>query len=290
MNEFLKQFLRIWVRIPASPPNEGQDINLGLLFSLMVRLINDPVIYIYNMYQCKECELEFVKFQDKANHVRWKHIEFTDEKRLNVSLGIRLSITNRLGDYIEDTTICSKPGCTNIISIKYRPKKKKKKYFCCVSCANSRGIRTDEFKKAVSKKIINHWKTGTYNDIDLTSNKQFSSKNERAIIKHFKEKYKDDLWISGGLLKCSGLLISRDMYSKKLKICFEYDGIWHFKNIHNQLELKQKKDNALESWCIENGYRLIRIQDEFFETFDQIEDLIYNKTEQIIKIGNLYEL
>ena len=258
----------------------------------MVRIIIRPEIYRLKgfMYKCDLCGLEFERYGDKGNHVRWMHIGMTEGSKKNFSSGAVLAGNTRFGSYVEEDVFCSKPECVNRFSIKYRPKKKKKKYFCCVSCANSRGTRTAEFKKAVSKKIINHWKTGTYNDIDLTSNKQFSSKNERAIIKHFKEKYKDDLWISGGLLKCMGLLISRDMYSKKLKICFEYDGIWHFKNIHNQLELKRKKDKALEFWCIENGYRLIRIQDEFFETFEQIEDLIYNKTEQIIKIGNLYEL
>ncbi len=118
--------------------------------------------------------------------------------------------------------------------------------------------------------------------------KIFSSKNERAIIKYFKENFPNDEWTSGGMIIQDGVRISRDMYSNKLKVCFEYDGIWHFKDIHDQLESKQHKDQLLEEWCLENDYRLIRVDELVYENENQIVDLVYNNKEQIIKIGKRY--
>jgi hypothetical protein len=78
------------------------------------------------------------------------------------------------------------------------------------------------------------------------------------------------------------------MWSDKLKICFEYDGVWHFKDIHNQLAKKQLKDALLEQWCLLNNYRLIRVDEDFYINIQQIEELIYKQTDKIIKIGNRY--
>ena len=62
-----------------------------------------------------------------------------------------------------------------------------------------------------------------------------------------------------------GLGISRDLYSNITRTCIEYDGVWHFIDIAGQLEDKLAKDQALESWCQQNGYRLIRIEDEVYK-------------------------
>jgi hypothetical protein len=114
------------------------------------------------------------------------------------------------------------------------------------------------------------------------------SKNERLIVKYFKENFAADEWKSGGCLNVNDSKLVRDMWSDKLKVCFEYDGIWHFKDIHGQLESKQLKDRLLESWCIENDYRLIRIDEDSFENVNQIVDFIYNDVRKIIKHGIRY--
>ena len=107
------------------------------------------------------------------------------------------------------------------------------------------------------------------------------------------QKFPSDGWTFGGHIVIDGLGISRDLYSNKLKICFEYDGIWHFKDIHGQLELKQKKDMALEKWCKVNGYRLIRLTESWFieelhKDVNSIIPLIYETTDPIIKLGKEY--
>lgn len=241
------------------------------------------------MYKCSQCDKIFEKFQDKANHVRWYHIEMTDEKKNNLSEGTRKANNARFGKYIEEKCACSKTGCINNVNIKYREGKRKGKYYCSQSCANSRGKMSDDNKKIISAKISERWKEGVFDNILAnTQNKKFSSKNERLIVSHFKLNFPMDGWKSGGMLLHNGHRISRDLYSDILKVCFEYDGIWHFKDINGQLENKKNKDEALELWCIENGYRLVRIQDEFFNNMDQIYDLIYNKKDNIIKLGEKY--
>lgn len=243
------------------------------------------------MYQCNKCNKIFDKFQDKANHVRWYHIEITDEKKNNLSEGTRKSNEVRFGKYIEEKCICSKPGCINNVEIKYREGKRKEKYYCSQSCANSRGKMSEENKKIISSKISKKWKEGVFNNIlEKSENKKFSSKNERLIVNYFKLNFPMDGWKSGGMLLYNDQRISRDMYSDILKVCFEYDGIWHFKDINGQLESKKNKDKALEEWCNEKNYRLIRIQDEFFNGIEQIYDLIYKRNEGVIKLGDRYSI
>lgn len=244
-------------------------------------------------YKCEHCNIEFSKFQEKANHVRWYHKDknFYQDTSEKISEKITEQNNRIYGEWIYETVICTHVNCTNTIDIKYRSGKKKIKNFCSRSCANSRGVRSQEFKDKVSNSIKNMWSDGHYDNVKFNRSKIFSSKNERLLVEYFKNKFPDDNWKSGGLLKLEdGSRLSRDLYSDKLKICFEYDGIWHFKDIHGQLKTKQHKDLLLEKWCITNEYKLIRVQAEFFESTAQIENLIYSETSNdIIKIGDAYK-
>lgn len=71
--------------------------------------------------------------------------------------------------------------------------------------------------------------------------------------------------------KFEGVLLNPDLWSKKLKVVIDYDGIWHFENIHNQLEEKQRKDRILKKFCEENNYRLIRIDEDLNLSFEEIK-------------------
>jgi hypothetical protein len=141
--------------------------------------------------------------------------------------------------------------------------------------------------------IIPYWKNKKHNaetklKMSLNSNDKiiFSSKREREIVNYFKYKY-PGIWTTGFVKKFKSEILNCDMYSEKLKICFEYDGIWHFKDIKGQLERKKNKDKLLEEWCIKNEYRLIRIDEEEKLSFEEIEKL-FNKPDLIIKIGKRY--
>ena len=122
----------------------------------------------------------------------------------------------------------------------------------------------------------------------MSKSKRFNSKGEIEVREHFKHKFPNDNWTFGPCVIDNQTLV-RDMFSKKLKVCFEYDGIWHFKDIKGQLEDKQKKDLLLEKWCIQNNYRLIRIKENIYKKdkkywLDKLEEIIYNGNEKLVKI------
>jgi hypothetical protein len=147
----------------------------------------------------------------------------------------------------------------------------------------------EKIGKTSSERIKLAWRNGSYDNKTYCTNKIFSSKNERTICKFFKSKHPEHEWKTGGRIKYNDVGIVRDLYSDLLKICFEYDGIWHFKDIKGQLRDKQVKDKCLEEWCMANEYRLIRIDENDYIDVNQIENLIYNTNEKIIKIGSRYK-
>lgn len=239
-------------------------------------------------YICVECNLIFDKFQQKANHMRWHHMDNTESNK-NISSAMRISNDVRYGKVTTSIVKCHK--CAVDICVTHR-NTKKPLYYCSNKCAKSRGPRTAEWKKCVSAKIKEKWKQGHYDSTSALNHlkmpKIFSSKREREIVSHFKTKFPVDEWKSGGQLKTSNYSLSRDMYSDKLHICFEYDGDWHFININGQLELKKLKDLELEKWCADNNYRLIRIDERKKLEILDIENLIYNNNKLLQKIGDRY--
>jgi very-short-patch-repair endonuclease len=164
--------------------------------------------------------------------------------------------------------------------------------FCSRSCANSRPC-LEETKKKISKTnsiiIKNKWlHDKEYVKKQLNKKNIFTSKGERYIRDYFIENMKIGEWTFGGLATIKKEFISCDLYSRKLKVCFEYDGIWHFEDIKGQLKKKQYKDRLLEEWCLANGWRLIRIKEDIFKQNEEfwlqsiIREVIIGK-EQIIK-------
>jgi hypothetical protein len=244
-------------------------------------------------YKCEFCDQAFEKFQQKANHVRWHHKteDFYNKTKAKLSGIANRNNDLKLGSHIHEITTCHK--CTNLMTIQYRPGKRKDRYYCSRSCANSRGPRSDDAKKKLRENMLNLWKSGYYDNTTaknhLKQRKMFSSKVERYIVDYFRKTFPNDEWtFGGGLYVDDRTHISRDLYSNKLKICFEYDGIWHFKDIHGQLDGKQRKDRLLEDWCRDNDYRLIRIDEAAYIDINQIVDLIYNRSEMLIKVGERY--
>jgi hypothetical protein len=232
------------------------------------------------MRVCEVCHLEFENHGVYANHIRWNHKEVP-----YTSLNCKYcNATRPKSSIIKHEKSCSKnpkniKHCLhcNAIVTGYR------KRFCNNSCSAKysnthrtnidRSYITPEWRAKMRKSTIKQWLNGVHNP----SRPIYSSKNERAIVKHFKETYPNDNWkTSGRLVLEDGSFLSRDLWSDKLKICFEYDGIWHFKDIKGQLKQKQTKDRLLEEWCKKNNYRLIRVDENNYQDVKQIENLIYN--------------
>ena len=220
-------------------------------------------------YICEICGIEFNTFQEKANHVRWQHKDedFYETYKKNLKEAKKNQHIKNLGDFKPFIVICE--CCGKEFGVIEREKKhpEKEKYFCGRSCANKR-YHTNETKKNISKSIKKLWKSGKYDELHLTESRikmKFTSKGEDEIKTYFINNFKEDCWAFGGSIKHNNIRISRDLYSNKLKVCIEYDGIWHFKDIHGQLNKKQIKDLSLEEWCVENDYKLIRIREEIYQ-------------------------
>jgi len=246
---------------------------------------------------CQYCNETFLDVEGRvhSNHVRWCKKNPNDTTS-NLKISATKVAEKRYGRLIEYSVLCNK--CNKSFSVKENEFSfpKKDKYFCTIKCANGK-IQTKEanesrrIKNAIASKLL--WQDPLYiAKMDIGRRPRFTSKAEVLIREHFINKF-DDEWTFGGNVKHNDLMMSRDLFSKKLKICFEYDGVWHFKDIHGQLQRKQEKDKALEEWCIDKGWRLILMSESFHHSHKEdfvyiIEDAIYNKQDQIIKFGKEY--
>lgn len=161
--------------------------------------------------------------------------------------------------------------CDSIIEYSHRRNK-----FCSSKCSASTGrlgrthsLKTkNKIRKSTSIAITKKWQDPEYAKKSLVSvgKRRFNSQGEIEVRNYFINKFPNHEWTYGGFINIgTHHMISADMYSVKLKICIEYDGIWHFKNINGQLEKKQKKDQALNEWCANNGYRIIRISEDYYK-------------------------
>lgn len=242
---------------------------------------------------CEICGEVFDTGRIKSNHVRWKHKD--NSKYLSKLSDIStVRLENKYGGKIKSFIVnCYK--CRTQFEVLERENKfpKKDKYFCCQSCANKR-VHTIATKRLISKKhklnpIFSElakklWQDPEYITKQLKNNKRkFTSKGEEEIRKYFMETYPDDGWTFGGHLLIDEIGLIRDLYSKKLKICVEYNGIWHYKDIHGQLAEKQLKDKKLKKWCRINGYKLIIVKDDEYrknkeKVLQSLEKRIYENT------------
>lgn len=170
---------------------------------------------------------------------------------------------------------------------------KKRNKFCSSKCStsfNNLGRKQSaETKNKIGKSnsiaITKKWMEPNYFNKCFISlgKRRFNSKGEIEVRRHLLEKFPEHYWTTGCLTNIgTKSMLTGDIFSKKLKICIEYDGIWHFKDIHGQLERKQKKDKELEEWCLNNGYRIIRIKEEVYK---KNKPLLLSLLEQEILYG-----
>ena len=167
--------------------------------------------------------------------------------------------------------------------------------FCSQSCANSHPFNaTEEFKNKIREYQKNN-PTGWANPEWRKEHPEFynrlkkiHSKRELEIVDLLQNNFPEDKWKQGPIIDrpLYETIINPDIYSDKLQIVIEYDGIWHFKDIHNQLERKQEYDRLTLYWCQKYNYRLIRIDSELNLKDNEIIDIIYNSDEELELCGS----
>jgi endogenous inhibitor of DNA gyrase (YacG/DUF329 family) len=243
---------------------------------------------------CPHCLqiFENIKSRVYANHVRWCPENKTngDKGSSKISNSQKKQYNQKYGEYKDFKVKCAKCEKDFIVNERSKLYPKKDNYYCSRSCANYRPykdrILSKESRKKISDSVKKMWQNNEYLK-KQSNNRKYTSKVERIIREYFINKYPDDEWTFGGSILFEDQIIVRDLYSKKLQINFEFDGIWHFKDINGQLKKKKLKDKLLETWSIENDWRLIRISDWYYHNIDNplnfIEDLIYHDNRKIIK-------
>jgi very-short-patch-repair endonuclease len=99
----------------------------------------------------------------------------------------------------------------------------------------------------------------------------FSSKGERRLVQQIKAVFPQHRWSSGGRFKIAeGVFKSLDLYCRDLRLIVEYDGAYHWFNIHGNLASVQQKDRLLEAWCQETDWRLIRVNEATYQQYPEV--------------------
>lgn len=110
------------------------------------------------MCKCEICGKEFNNIKIKANHIRWHHKPIENKLRFKEKAikSLELRYNRDLGCLTEFEVICNK--CNKKFKVIERAKKfpKKQKYYCSLSCANSK-IYSAESKLKISKGIKKHY-------------------------------------------------------------------------------------------------------------------------------------
>ena len=120
----------------------------------------------------------------------------------------------------------------------------------------------------------------------------FSSKGERRLVQQIKTVFPQHHWSTGGRFKIAeGVFKSLDLYCRDLRLIVEYDGAYHWFNIHGNLTSVQQKDRLLETWCQETGWRLIRVNEATYqqrpEVVAEIQRLI-SEADSLPAVTHLY--
>ena len=103
-----------------------------------------------------------------------------------------------------------------------------------------------------------------------------SSQGETRIIRWLNQnniEYIHDKHYFNDLIGCGNGVLKPDFIIKDRKIWIEYDGEFHYKDIHNDDSLKkqQEHDKRKDNYAKEHGWKLIRIP---YWEFDNIEEIL----------------
>jgi hypothetical protein len=230
------------------------------------------------MYECDECGKEFKTFQEKGNHVRWKHKEqhFTDKgyKRL-VEAGKKSSLYE-----IVDCPVCSTP-----FKRKSKPNSKGwMKRTCSRSCGNVGRVLSKESREKQRASAMSNPEWVKYiGSGPSVANKRFSSKLERALADLLGEGFQRHYNVS-----FKGQRLDFDIASQDGKFLVECDGIWHFKKVHDghNFERVQMMDKLKEEYATEKNLVLIRLDNRKFkliESHNIIRSELKNVCARVVK-------
>ena len=238
------------------------------------------------IFKCNLCDFCTENGKVMSNHKRWKHITHKGSEKYDATIQ---KLSKERSERIRFQQIC--PECKKafeVIATKTQVEHGKYQHYCSKFCANKQGSKYVDYSKvSIWQKehptgcFSTEWKLAR---LDSNVSKKNHSKRKLEIVSYFKFKFPDDEWKQGlidGGHRHNGILLCPGLWSKKIGVVIEYDGIWHFKNIHNQLEHKHKTDKELMQLCRDNNLHIIRIDEKLKLTNEQIENAIYNSNKMV---------
>lgn len=132
--------------------------------------------------KCEICGFETSNGKVMSNHKRWKHIVEKDSEEYKSFL-----IKLKKSKSISFKYTCEKCGKEFEVVETKEASEKRKHWFCSRSCANSRGPRTEDFKRKVSLKLKNRNKKEKIGKICLFCGKEYFNGNEKyCCLEHRK--------------------------------------------------------------------------------------------------------
>ena len=224
------------------------------------------------------------------NHDTSKYKDY-DKVSKTISKTLCNKKQNLINEYLKHPTLCK--YCQQAL-----PYEKRKYKFCNRSCSSSYNGQhmTKETKQKISKsitqfrienpEIANKW-TSTH-----LTNKCFNSKGEKELLSIIQNQFPQYHFTCGSLRKLAERIYkSLDIYSNELKLIIEFDGIYHFKNIYNNLEQVQLKDKLLNQWCVNNAWKIIRINEiTYINQKDKALSTIFNMINNYHQLPSISEL
>lgn len=250
---------------------------------------------------CPVCDkdLSGMRITDVGNHIKW--CKFKHNPDNTYSQAMKKANVIRFGAFASYKVTCNKCGTEFEVRQREHLFPKKEKYFCSRSCANSRSNLSQSWtqqkkEKAKVQARVNMkklWQNEQYAKRCLSI---FTSKGQRLIRDTIIQKHSNDNWTWGSLnKKYKELVFHPDMFSHKLKIVFQYDGIYHFKTIYRNQDLQKSKlkQKVLQQWCIQNGYKLLRISESWFHSIGKdvsiVQNILYSLENPVTKLGAEYQ-
>lgn len=238
------------------------------------------------MKTCLVCGETFDVGRIYSNHVRWKHRDraFSTEGKAAIQENARRLNKQRLGyegSKFDGSTceICNRKLSTS----------ERKNRFCsteaCRFQAHSIGGTAAWKDRTTMLRIV---QTTVWNNPMWVKNmgtgstkpemrKYFSSKGERELTEVIKNRLPQYHWQTGGSHNIgNNVRKAFDVYCKDIKLIVEYDGAYHWKNIYGNLPIVQMKDRQMETFCINNGWKLIRVNERTYQKMPQIVETIIN--------------
>jgi hypothetical protein len=247
------------------------------------------------IYICDMCDFQTTNGKIMSNHKRWKHKTDKNSEKYKLFQAKLSEAFKRRIKWIKTTCEVECPECgatfmTTKEENKLTNEVRYSRHYCSTSCAHKQGSKFTDYKKVAEWQKAHP--SGCFSLEWKINHPEFAknfSKRELEIVNYFKTHFPEDEWKQGfinGSTKVDGFMINPDLWSKKLKVVIEYDGIWHFKDIHGQLERKQNADKATLKFCKENGYRLIRIDEDLNISNEIIENEVYNNKNELQLFGS----